>query len=122
MLLSAAQYTVACEKAVGQEASHALPRAARKRMTAWRNANAGCFWAVKLDVRDLGGQLDVTQRAPDGTLGNKVKDGQGRICRLLDVLLPLGPIHLLVSSTLEQVCSWTRSRKERFALAFRFCA
>ena len=26
-------------------------------MTAWRNMNEGCFWAVKLDVRDLGGHL-----------------------------------------------------------------
>ena len=29
-------------------------------MTAWRNENEGCFWAVKLDVGDLGGHLDVT--------------------------------------------------------------
>ena len=29
-----------------------------RRMTAWRN-----IWAVKLDVRDLGGHLDVTSRA-----------------------------------------------------------
>ena len=32
-------------------------------MTAWRDASAGCFWAVKLDVRDLGGHLGVTERA-----------------------------------------------------------
>ena len=37
-------------------------KAARRRMTAWRNRNEGCFWAVKLDVRDLGGHLDVTLR------------------------------------------------------------
>ena len=36
-------------------------------MTAWRYENEGCFWAVKLDVRDLGGHLDVTQRALAGT-------------------------------------------------------
>ena len=42
-------------------------------MTAWRNRNEGCFWAVKLDVRDLGGHLDVTLRAVAGTLTNRVK-------------------------------------------------
>ena len=47
-------------RAVGQEASLSkcvllsTSKAARRRMTAWRNRNEGCFWAVKLDVRDLG--------------------------------------------------------------------
>ena len=41
-------------------------------MTPWRNRNEGCFWAVKLDVRDLGGHLDVTLRAVAGTLTNRV--------------------------------------------------
>ena len=48
----------------------ALPKAARRRMAAWRNRNEGCFWAVKLDVRDLGGHLDVILRAVAGTLTN----------------------------------------------------
>ena len=48
-------------------------KAARRRMTAWRNKNEGCFWAVKLDVRDLGGHLDVTLRAVAGTLTNRVR-------------------------------------------------
>ena len=44
-------------------------------MTAWRNRNEGCFWAVKLDVRDLeGGHLDVTLRAVAGTLTEQTKD------------------------------------------------
>ena len=43
-------------------------------MTEWSNANVGCSWAVKLDVRDLGGHLDVTQRALAGTLGGRVKE------------------------------------------------
>ena len=42
-------------------------------MTAWRNMNEGCFWAVKLDVRDLGGHLDVTLQAVAGTLNSRVK-------------------------------------------------
>ena len=45
-------------------------KAARRRMTAWRNRNESCFWAVKLDVRDLGGHLDVTLRAVAGTLSS----------------------------------------------------
>ena len=42
-------------------------------MTEWRNANAGCPWAVKLDVRDLRSHLDVKQRALAGTLGLRYK-------------------------------------------------
>ena len=42
-------------------------------MTAWPNMNEGCFWAVKLDVGDLGGHLDVTFRAVAGTLNSGVK-------------------------------------------------
>ena len=47
-------------------------RLLRNRMTAWRYATAGCLWTVKLDVRDLGGHLDVTLRALAGTLGDRV--------------------------------------------------
>ena len=78
-LLAAAQYTVSYVRAVGQEASPSKCvllstfKAARKRMTAWRNRNEGCFWAVKLDVRDLGGHLDVTLRAVAGTLTKRVQ-------------------------------------------------
>ena len=78
-VLAAAQYTVSYVRAVGQEASPSkcvllgTSKAARRRMTAWRNRNEGCFWAVKLDVRDLGGHLDVTLRAVAGTLTNRVK-------------------------------------------------
>ena len=42
-------------------------------MTAGRNRNEGCFWAVKLDVRDLSGHLDVTLRAVAGTLSSRVR-------------------------------------------------
>ena len=78
-VLTAAQYTVSFVRAVGQEASPSkcvflsTSKAARRRMTAWRNRNEGCFWAVKLDVRVLGGHLDVTLRAVAGTLTNRVK-------------------------------------------------
>ena len=78
-VLAAAQYTVSYVHAVGQEASPSkcvllsTSKAARRRMTAWRNRNEGCFWAVKLDVRDLGGHLDVTLRAVAGTLSNRIR-------------------------------------------------
>ena len=77
-VLTAAQYTVSYVRAVGQEASPSkcvllsTSKAARRRMSAWRNSNEGCFWAVKLDVRDLGGHLDVTLRAVAGTLTKRV--------------------------------------------------
>ena len=77
--LAAAQYTVSYVHAVGQEASPSkcvllsTSKAARRRMNAWRNMNLGCFWAVKLDVRALGGHLDVTLRAVTGTLNTGVK-------------------------------------------------
>ena len=78
-VLAAAQNTVSFVHAVGQEASPSkcvllsTSKAARRRMTAWRDMNEGCFWAVKLDVRDLGGHLDVTFRAVAGTLNSRVK-------------------------------------------------
>ena len=78
-LLAAAQYTVSYVKVVGQEASPSkcvllsTSKAARRRMLAWRNENVGCFWSLKLDVRDLGGHLDVTLRAVAGTLSCRVK-------------------------------------------------
>ena len=76
-VLTAAQYTVSFVRAVGQEASPSkcvllgTSKAVRRRMIAWRNRNEGCFWAVKLDVRDLGGHLDVTLRAVACTLTNR---------------------------------------------------
>ena len=85
VLLASAQYTVAHAKAVGQEASPnkcvllSTSKASRKRQTEWRNANAGCSWAVKLDVRDLGGHLDVTQRALPGILGLCVKEATAQV-------------------------------------------
>ena len=77
-VLAAAQYTVSYVHAVGQEASPSkcvllsTSKAARRRMAAWRNMNESCFWAVELDVRDLGGHLDVTLRAVAGTLRSRV--------------------------------------------------
>ena len=64
-MLAAAQYTVSNVEVVGQEATPSkcvllgTSKAARERMTAWRNESAGCFLAGALDVRDFGGHLDL---------------------------------------------------------------
>ena len=82
-LLAAAQYTVSHVKVVGQEASPSkcvllcTYKTARKGMTPWRNENAGC--PGLLDVRDLGGHLDVTQRALAGTLSSRVKEATSHV-------------------------------------------
>ena len=79
-LLAVAQYTVPFVKVVGQKASPSkcvllgTSKAARKRMTAWRNEHPGCFWAVELGVRDSGGHPYVTQRALAGTLSSRLKE------------------------------------------------
>ena len=78
-LLALARYTVSYVKVVGQDASPSkcvvlsTSGAARRRMTAWRNENEECFWAVKLDVGDLCGHLDNTHRALAGTLSSTVR-------------------------------------------------
>ena len=93
-VLTAAQFSVSIVRAVGQEASPSkcvllsTSKTARRRMTAWRNRNEGCCWAVKLDVRDLGGHLDVTLRGVAGTLTNRVTIATTQV--LAVGALPLG--------------------------------
>ena len=53
--------------------------------------NEGCFWAVKLDVRDLGGHLDVTLA---GTLSSRVKIATTQVPAV--GALPLGFQRMLV--------------------------
>ena len=73
-LLSAARFTDRYIQAVGQEASPgkcvllSTSRDTRKRMKRWSISFGDKGWAVKLDVRDLGGHLDVTNRARAHTL------------------------------------------------------
>ena len=96
-LLAAARYTVSYVKVVGQEASP-TSGIARQRMTAWRNENEGCFRAVKLDVRDLGGHLDVTLRALAGTLNSRVKMATSQV-------LSVGALSMGSQRMLGMVCS-----------------
>ena len=57
-------------------------------MPAWRNDNEGCFWAVELDVRDLGGHLDVTLRALAGILSSRVNVATAQV--ISGGALPMG--------------------------------
>ena len=41
-------------------------------MKLWDVSGSGGFWKVQLDVRDLGGHLDLTLRARAGTLSHRV--------------------------------------------------
>ena len=96
--------TVSYVKVVGQEASSSkcvllsTSRAARRRMTAWRNENEGCFWAVKLDVRDLGGHIDVSLRALAGTLRSRVKIATTQV-------ISVGTLPMGFQRMLGRVCS-----------------
>ena len=92
ILLAAARCSVSYVKVAGQE------RAARQRMTACRNENEGCLWAVKLDVRDLGGHLDVTLRALAGTSSSRVKMTTAQV-------LSVGALSMGFQRMLGMVCS-----------------
>ena len=76
-LLDAARFTDQYIRAVGQEASPSkcvllsTSKATRKRMKNWATSTGDKGWAVKLDVRDLGGHLDITNRARAGTLAQR---------------------------------------------------
>ena len=78
--IPAAQQTVSYVQVVEQEGSPggclllSTSEAARKNMTKWREQSVGFSWVVKLDVRDLGGRLGVTQRASAVTLGDRAKE------------------------------------------------
>ena len=97
----AVHVTDQCIRAVGQEASPALcvllstSKAMRKRMKYW-SISAGESWAVKLDVRDLGGHLDVTRRARAGTLATRASKAISQVP--LVGALPFGFFSQLVLS------------------------
>ena len=73
-LLRAAQFTSAYVRLVGQEPAPSkcillsTSAAVRRDMKDWVISDQGERWAVKLDVRDLGGHLDTTYRAWSCTL------------------------------------------------------
>ena len=67
-------------RAVGQDVSPgkcvllSTSKAVRKNMRHWDVAGDGRPWKVELDVRDLGGHLDLTCRARAGTLSSRIKE------------------------------------------------
>ena len=74
-LLETAQYTVNHVHAAGQEPSLRkcvllnTSQRTRKRTKTWRDSNVGCSLAAKLEVRDFGGDLDVTHSSPSEHAG-----------------------------------------------------
>ena len=84
-LLSAAKYTDLYIRAVGQEASPrkcvllSTSKATRKRMNNWAILAGDKSWGTKLDVRDLGGHLNVTLRARAGTLSRRAASATSHV-------------------------------------------
>ena len=76
-LLEAARFSDQYIRAVGQEASAgkcvllSTSKATRERMKNWSISAGDKGWGFKLDVRDLGGHLDITNRARAGTLAQR---------------------------------------------------
>ena len=77
-LIEAARFTDQYIRAVGQKASPSkcvllsTSKATRKLMKNWSISAGDKGWGLKLDVRDLGGHLDITNRAGAGTLAQRV--------------------------------------------------
>ena len=86
-LLSAARFTNLYISLVGQEAAPrkcvllSTSREVRTDMASWLVTDAGDTWTVKLDVRDLGGHLDLTFRGRATAL-----------CKRIDGVFCLSPV------------------------------
>ena len=78
-LFGAAGFTAWNVRSVGQDVSPVkcvllgAPKSVSRAMKFWDISGDGRFWKVQLDVRDLGGHLDFTNRARAGTLSCRVK-------------------------------------------------
>ena len=66
----------------------ALPSQSKRAMKLWDISGDGNFWKVQLDMRDLGGRLDFTNRARAGTLSCWVKGAPAGVAAV--GALPLG--------------------------------
>ena len=79
LLLNAARLPTGCVRLVGQELAPSkcvllsTSTDVRKSMKGWALSDGGDKWSVKLDVRDLGGQLDTTFRGWSSTLAARVR-------------------------------------------------
>ena len=98
-LLEAARFTDKYIRAVGQEASPSkcvllsTSRATRKCMKNWTISLGDKGLGVKLDVRDLGGHQDITNRARVGTLAARATRATSQVTAV--GALPFGSLRLL---------------------------
>ena len=78
-LFDAARFTPQYVRSVGQDVSpgkrvlRGTSKAVRRAMKIWDVSGDGKAWKVELDVRDLGGHLDLTLRTRASTLSRRVK-------------------------------------------------
>ena len=79
VLLRAARFTTGYVRFVGQEPAPgkcvflSTSRLVRREVRDWVVTDEGDRWTVKLDVRDLGGHLDITFRGWSSTLAARVR-------------------------------------------------
>ena len=84
-LLKAARFTHKYIMAVGQEASPSkcvllsTSKATRRDMRDWSISAGNKSWGTMLDVRDLGGHLDITNRARAGTLSQRMTHATSQV-------------------------------------------
>ena len=93
-LFNASKFTAQYVRAVGQDVSPgkcvllSTSKEVRNSMRQWDVSGDGRPWKVELDVRDLGGHLDLTYRARAGTLSKRVKEATQGVAAV--GALPLG--------------------------------
>ena len=93
-LFDCARFTALYVRSVGQDVSLGkcvllgTPKSVRKAMKLWDISGDGFFWKVQLDVRDLVGHPDFTNRARAGTLSCRVKEATAGVASV--GALPLG--------------------------------
>ena len=93
-LFGSARFAAQNARSVGQDVSPgkcvllSTSRSVRRALKMWDVSGDGGFWKVQLDVRDLGGHLDFTLRAPAGTLSKRV--GEATVGVASVGALPLG--------------------------------
>ena len=88
-----ARFTAQYVRSVGQDVTPgkcvllSTSKSVRKAMKLWDISGDGGFWKVQLDVRDVGGHLDFTLRARDGTLSSSVREATFGVASIGAVLL-----------------------------------
>ena len=94
MSIDAARFTSQYVRSVGQDVSTgkcvplSTSKTVRRVMRRWDVSGDGKAWKVEIDVRDLGGHLDLTFRARAGTLSKRVRDATHGVAAV--GALPLG--------------------------------